>query len=140
MSPVDCERLLRAGVMGRIAVCSARRPHIVPVNYAVVDDAVIVRTCVGSILGGISVGHPLAIEIDQVDYEYQRGWSVVAHGAAEWIDDDEMLDHIADVWAPRPWAAGERTAVLRVRWTELEGRRLGLGWDLDSTLLVKRTI
>ena len=37
---------------------------------------------------------------------------------------------------PRPWAAGRRSLYLRIPLTEVTGRRLGDGWDLEETLPV----
>ena len=36
-----CYELLAAGGLGRAAVCTPTGPHIVPVNYSVVDESVI---------------------------------------------------------------------------------------------------
>ena len=44
LSPSECEALLRSGVAGRVALVTPGGPHIVPVNYSIVDDAVIIRT------------------------------------------------------------------------------------------------
>src|SRR4028119_720576 len=51
LSREDCAELLRAGVIGRVAVSTPTGPHIVPVNYVVMDDAIIVRTTPYSLLG-----------------------------------------------------------------------------------------
>jgi nitroimidazol reductase NimA-like FMN-containing flavoprotein (pyridoxamine 5'-phosphate oxidase superfamily) len=39
-----CRRLLVEGVVGRLAFWSYDGPRVHPVNYAVLDDAVLVRT------------------------------------------------------------------------------------------------
>ena len=46
----ECNRLLRSGVVGRIAIVTPTGPYIVPVNYSVVDDMVVVRTTPYSVL------------------------------------------------------------------------------------------
>lgn len=136
----QCEQLLRAGVVGRVAVSTPTGPHIVPVNYSVVGDAIIVRTSPYSLLGTYGRGTTIAFEIDQFDHEYQRGWSVVARGRADVVTEAADLEHIRSVWAPRPWAAGSRTLHLRIPWSELSGRRLGVGWDVLDTVPVYRTV
>jgi nitroimidazol reductase NimA-like FMN-containing flavoprotein (pyridoxamine 5'-phosphate oxidase superfamily) len=140
LSPEECEQLLRYGVGGRIALSSPNGPHIVPVNYSVVDDAIIVRTSPYSILGTYGRDAMLAFEVDQLDHERQRGWSVVARGRGQVVTDPEMIERIRSVWEPRPWAAGSRNLSLRLRWTELTGRRIGAGWDLHAALPVRRTV
>ena len=100
MSDDECERLLRGNVVGRVALSTPDGPHIVPVNYAVVDDAVVVRTSPYSVLGTYGRDAVLAFEVDQFDHENQRGWSVVARGRAEVVTEPADLDHIrADVGA-----------------------------------------
>ena len=42
LSPEECRELLMAGLVGRVAMCTPMGPHIVPVNYSVLDDTVIV--------------------------------------------------------------------------------------------------
>jgi nitroimidazol reductase NimA-like FMN-containing flavoprotein (pyridoxamine 5'-phosphate oxidase superfamily) len=140
LSTTECEELLRAGLVGRVAACTPHGPHIIPVNYSVVDDAVVLRTTPYSLLGSQARGTVLALEVDQFDYEYHRGWSVVARGRAEAVADAAELEHIRDTWNPTAWAAGGRTLYLRLRWTELTGRRLGQGWDPLSSLPVRRSV
>lgn len=136
----ECERLLRSGVGGRIALSAPNGPHIVPVNHAVVDDAVIIRTSPYSVLGTYGRDSVLAFEVDQFDYERQRGWSVVVRGRAKVVSDPRELENIRRVWEPRPWAAGTRNLHLRLPWTEISGRRIGAGWDPTEALPVRRVV
>lgn len=138
LSRVDCEALLRSGVVGRIAVSTPTGPHIVPVNYSVVDDAIIVRTSPYSLLGTYGRDATLAFEVDQFDHDSQRGWSVVARGRGEFVTNPEQLDHIRTVWQPRPWAKGSREMYLRLRWEDLSGRQLGMHWDPMEELVARR--
>ena len=140
LSADECRELLSAGLVGRAAVCTPLGPHVVPVNYAVVDDSVVVRTSPYSVLGSHARGSILAVEVDQFDYERQRGWSVVARGRADAVTGAVDLNHIKQVWDPREWASGQRNLYLRVRWSELTGRRLGPGWDPTESLPVRRVI
>jgi nitroimidazol reductase NimA-like FMN-containing flavoprotein (pyridoxamine 5'-phosphate oxidase superfamily) len=140
LSTTECEHLLRAGVVGRIALSTPTGPQIVPINYSVVDDAIIVRTAPYSLLGTHGRDTTLAFEIDGFDHPHHRGWSVIARGRAETVDDAAELERIRRAWPPRPWAAGPRPLFLRLRWTELTGRRLGDGWDPAHELPVQRVV
>jgi nitroimidazol reductase NimA-like FMN-containing flavoprotein (pyridoxamine 5'-phosphate oxidase superfamily) len=140
LSTDECRELLSAGLVGRVAVCTPVGPHVVPVNYAVVDDSVVLRTSPYSVLGSHARGSVLALEIDHFDYERQRGWSVVARGRAEAVTGAEELNHIRIVWNPNAWASGQRNLYLRIRWSELTGRRLGTSWDAVPELPVRRAI
>ena len=101
---------------------------------------IVLRTTPYSLLGSQASGTVLALEVDQFDYEYHRGWSVVARGRAKVVVDAAELEHIRETWNPAAWAAGGRTLYLRLRWTELTGRRLGQGWDPMSSLPVHRSV
>ena len=140
LGPQQCDALLRAGVTGRVAVSAPDGPHIVPVNYSVVGEAVILRTTPYSVLGTHGRGSVLAFEVDQFDHDRWRGWSVVARGRAEEVTDLLELDRIRETWAPRPWASGTRSLHLRLPWTSLSGRQLGTGWDPLEAITVRRVV
>ena len=140
LSQDECAELLCAGVAGRIAFSSPTGPYVIPVNYSVVDDAIIVRTSPYSLLGTYGRDTTLAFEIDQFDYSNQRGWSVLARGRGEVISDRDDLEHIESVWPPKSWAAGVRSLFIRLCWSELTGRRLGDGWDPMRELPVRRVV
>lgn len=140
LSDTECRDLLGAGLVGRVAICTPVGPHIVPVNYALVEDALILRTTPYSVLGSEGRSATLALEVDQFDYERQRGWSVVARGRAESVTTAEELARIRRAWEPHTWASGQRNLFLRLRWSDLTGRRIGAGWNPIDELPVRRAI
>ena len=123
----DCQRLLRAGTVGRVAVSTPNGPHIVPVNYIVSGDTVIFRTSPYSVLGSHARNSLLAFEVDHLDPGQDNSWSVVARGRCEFIDDPCELDAADDSSRPSAWAAGSRNLFLRLPLTELSGRSLSGG-------------
>lgn len=140
LSYSECEALLRAGVAGRVALSTPTGPQIFPLNYSVVDSTIIVRTSAYSVLGTYGRDSILAFEVDHFDHANHRGWSVVARGRAEMVQDPTEIKHIRSVWEPRPWASGARTLFLRIRWTELTGRQLGTGWQPMRDLAYRRLV
>lgn len=134
------ESLLRSGVVGRVAFTAPDGPHVIPVNYSVVDESVVFRTSEDSLMALHAPGATIAFEVDQFDYENHRGWSVVARGEAHRIYSPRELEHVLAVWEPRPWAGGSRHVFLKFGWEELSGRRLGAGWSIEENLLVKRMV
>lgn len=140
LSYSECEAFLRAGIAGRVAMSTPGGPQIVPVNYSVVDNAVILRTTPYSLLGTYGRDTTLAFEIDHFDPVNQRGWSVVARGRATVVQDPKDIAHIRSVWEPQPWASGARTLFVRIRWDELSGRQLGTGWDPMREMAVRRQV
>lgn len=133
-----CEELLRASIVGRVAFGTAEGPQIVPVNFTTVGDAILFRTTPYSSLGTHAPGSPLAFEVDHIDYDDRRGWSVVATGTGERVDDTAALEPDTPFWNPKPWAAGARMLYIRLRWTQLTGRRIGGGWTRESELPMRR--
>jgi uncharacterized protein len=140
LSRAECDTLLRAGVAGRVAFAAPDGPHILPVHYSVVDEAIVIRTSPFSPLGTHGVNTMLAFEVDQLDHEDQCGWSVTARGRSEVVHDLDELEHIRAVWSPRPWASGVRRLVIRLPIRELTGRRLGSGWDPVHEMPVRRVV
>ncbi|MGY2876985.1 uncharacterized protein ACVW00_004175 [Marmoricola sp. URHA0025 HA25] len=133
-----CLELLRSAIVGRVAFTVPEGPRIIPVNYTTVDDAILFRTTAESLLGRHAAG-PLAFEIDHVDYADKKGWSVVATGVGELVDDVPGLAEGHAFWNPKPWAGGSnRLLYVRLPWTEVSGRRLGGGWTHDNELPVRR--
>ena len=135
----ECETLLRRGVAGRVAIATPAGPHIVPLNYSVSEGSVVVCTTPYSLLGTYGRDSLVAFEIDHFEHARQRGWSVVVRGRSEVVDDPTELHTLVRV-LPRPWAAGRRSLYLRIPLTEVTGRRLGDGWDLEETLAARRVL
>jgi nitroimidazol reductase NimA-like FMN-containing flavoprotein (pyridoxamine 5'-phosphate oxidase superfamily) len=129
LSTQQCEALLRVGMVGRVAFSTPAGPHMVTVNYTVVDDAVVLRTSPYSLLGTHGRNTVVAFGVDGFDDELERGWSVQARGRMEVVTAHQELDHIREVADPRPWATGVRALYLRLHWTELSGRQLGGNWN-----------
>ncbi|HEX2892949.1 MAG TPA: pyridoxamine 5'-phosphate oxidase family protein [Marmoricola sp.] len=138
LSHEKCEELLRGSIIGRVAFSTPQGPQIVPVNYTTVADAIVFRTAPYTQLGMHAAGSPLAFEIDHVDYDDHRGWSVVAHGIGELVEHTSELEETTAFWNPKPWAGGARTLYIRLRWKALTGRRVGGGWTRDNELPVRR--
>jgi hypothetical protein len=127
LGAAECRDLLATDTVGRLAFVTPKGPRIVPVNYVVTGDAVEFRTAAYSELAAYAPGTEVAFEIDHLDRERRRGWSVIALGPCERLDDEETADlrFRTPEQDPRPWAGGQRSLRLRVRWRELTGRRVG---------------
>lgn len=125
LSTEECVELLRRESVGRVAFTTSDGPRIVPVNYTLTDNAIIIRTSPYSELGTQAVGARVAFEVDELDHEHLRGWSVVAIGRAELIEDADELRDVRAQADPEPWPTGVRNLYLRLLWRELTGRRIG---------------
>lgn len=131
LSYAECRALLVRQRAGRVAVSTPDGPHIIPLNYSVVDESIIFRTTPFSVLATYGRNAKLAFEVDHVRDEQQVGWSVVARGRADVVNDAEEISRIRKVCAPAPWADGSRNLYFRLEWKELSGRTLGRERVLD---------
>lgn len=121
----ECVELLSGTLVGRAAICTPTGPHVVPVNYAVQgDDAVVFRTTPYSVLGTYGWAGDIAFEVDQIDPEKRQGWSVLAVGRGEVVEDVEEIERIRLTDEPHPWADGVRPLYIRLQWREITGRRI----------------
>jgi uncharacterized protein len=120
----ECRALLAPGGVGRVAITTPSGPRIVPVNFVMVDDAIVFRTTPYSELGTYGWRGELAFETDQLDFEHQLGWSVVAVGRAEVVEDPDEVADIHSGVELSPWAGGHRHLYFRLRWRDISGRRL----------------
>lgn len=125
LSVAECLELLRADVVGRVAFSTPHGPRIVPVNYAFRDTSLEFRTTSYSELATYAPGTAVAFEIDHLDREHQRGWSVVVLGECERVMDQSaaVFDQPGD--GPAPWTGGNRPMLLRLGLDQVSGRRVG---------------
>jgi uncharacterized protein len=141
MSAEECLDLLRTNIIGRVAFSTPVGPRIVPVNYSMHgDDTIVFRTAPYSELGTYGWSSELAFEVDHLDYDQHQGWSVVAYGRGELVEDPDEVDDIRHSWDPRPWAEGQRNLYMKIVWHNLTGRRIGAGWSARSMAPVRRAL
>jgi nitroimidazol reductase NimA-like FMN-containing flavoprotein (pyridoxamine 5'-phosphate oxidase superfamily) len=125
LSTLECRDLLGTQEVGRVAVCTPQGPQIMPVNYVVDGASLIFRTAPYGVLGRHAWNSRIAFQIDHVDTETRSGWSVLATGSGEMIEDAEELAVVRAFRNPQPWASGSRLLYVRLAWDEITGRRIG---------------
>jgi nitroimidazol reductase NimA-like FMN-containing flavoprotein (pyridoxamine 5'-phosphate oxidase superfamily) len=112
--------------VGRVAFQTDNGLRIFPVNYVVHhDDRIVFRTLPHGVLARSVRGADVAFEVDDLDEELHAGWSVLAVGRCERIEDAGELTEVRTTGAPTPWVDGTRHLHFAVRWKGLSGRRLG---------------
>jgi nitroimidazol reductase NimA-like FMN-containing flavoprotein (pyridoxamine 5'-phosphate oxidase superfamily) len=119
----ECLALLAAEDFGRIGILDGASPLVLPVNYALDGEAIVVLSGPGSKL---TAAHrsSACFEIDGHDRDTHEGWSVVARGRLEEVTryDGPGLERLRSL--PHPWAEGERRHVLRLVIDTVQGRRV----------------
>ena len=122
LSQSRCWELLADATVGRLGVVFNGAPDIYPVNHAVIDDTIVIRTAPGTKLVA-AIDHQVAYEVDRLEDARETGWSVVVHGTAE--EPAKIEDYLTALDdGPTPWAAGERDRFIVIRPTSVTGRVL----------------
>ncbi|MFF9219097.1 helix-turn-helix domain-containing protein [Streptomyces viridosporus] len=119
----ECRALLGTQGVGRIAVSTDEGPVIVPVNYSVVDDAVVFRTAPDTTPARAS-GRRVAFETDRIDDALSQGWSVLVRGDARAVTDPDEVRRLGERAFSEPWAGGRRELWVRIESAEVTGRRI----------------
>jgi nitroimidazol reductase NimA-like FMN-containing flavoprotein (pyridoxamine 5'-phosphate oxidase superfamily) len=119
-----CRTLLAGAEVGRVAVCTATGPMILPVNYVVDGVSVVFRTAPYGVLGRHAWQERIAFEVDHVDVPGRAGWSVVATGRGVLVEDPDELAVLRAFKDPQSWAPGSRLLYIRLAWDQLTGRRV----------------
>ncbi|MFI5953094.1 pyridoxamine 5'-phosphate oxidase family protein [Cryptosporangium sp. NPDC051539] len=124
LSRDDCLALLGSVPVGQVVFTYRALPDVLPVNFRVDRDSVVIRVAAGSRLAQVAEGTVLAFHADRVDETGRTGWSVTVVGrAAEVIDPDERARIVA--LPLESWMDDTRDHVLRISAERVTGRRLG---------------
>jgi uncharacterized protein len=97
-------------------------PVLLPVNYAIDGDTILVRSEPGAKLDAAARRSPVAFEVDETDAFDHSGWSVLVQGHVEEVTDDPELDRLEHLDL-HPWA-GEKSHLLRIVPQRMSGRRV----------------
>ena len=125
LMPDECRRLITPGGVGRIAFTTLTGPMVVPVNFAVLADTIVIRTAEGTVIDGHADG-PLALEVDHIDEALSQGWSVLVRGPAHRVTQPAELRRLQEDAAVWPWPGGEREVYVRIIPSQVTGRRIEL--------------
>lgn len=115
--------LLTSGEVGRIGLTIGAMPAIFPVNYRVIDGAIVFRTAPGSKLSAAAESAVVAFEVDDYQLADRTGWSVLAVGQAEVVHDLAMIFKLLDAQL-QPLPGGRRSSIVRIEPTFVSGRRI----------------
>lgn len=126
----ECWRLMQTQPMGRVAAFMASRLELFPVNFAVIDGTIYIRTAPGTLLSTVLAAPEVVIEADgtEIRERMPHAWSVVVRGKAEEVSqahEEEDLDENG----PQPWQAGVKDDFVKIVPTEVSGRRFPVTGD-----------
>jgi uncharacterized protein len=123
LSSEECLAMLRRVQVGRVAVSVDACPAIFPVNFVLLDGAVVFRTGEGTKFGAAARNAVVAFEADEIDPTFSTGWSVLVVGTAEELLDPTQVEESTRIGL-RPWAPGPRSHLVKISSTIVSGRRI----------------
>ncbi|HEY2130436.1 MAG TPA: pyridoxamine 5'-phosphate oxidase family protein [Streptosporangiaceae bacterium] len=129
LDEAECLRLVAGQEIGRIAYNGSAGPMVLPVNYRLFEGSIVFRTAQGSIMdedlttGIADAEYLIAFEIDELYPARREGWSVLIHGSAHHVTDEDERMSVAQAGVT-PWAGGVRELYMRIRPTRIVGRRI----------------
>ena len=122
----ECRCLLSSASVGRVGITMGALPTVLPVNFLLDDDRILVRSGKGTKLTAALRGTVVAFEVDDFDPVDHSGWSVVVTGVAQVVDDPEELDRIAQKPIAR-WAPAGESHIVAISTEMVSGRRIPRG-------------
>jgi uncharacterized protein len=121
--------LLSSVALGRyVTSLGSGRLEIFPVNFVVQKRTVLFRTAEGTKLLGAMTHNQVLFEADNNNVD--GGWSVIVRGTARVLYGSTELDE-AERAGLHPWIATEKLRFVRIRPTEISGRRFVFGLEPD---------
>jgi uncharacterized protein len=132
LSEPECRDLLAHADVGRVAFVDGEFPVVLPVNYLLDDDVILIRSDVGAKNDRIP-RNAVAFEVDAFERWNHSGWSVLVQGYGRDVTDavgaryDQLRQRAIDTWAP-----GERPRWLTIEIRAMSGRRITASMGTSS--------
>ena len=121
----ECRALLGSQQVGRLGVIVDGYPLIMPVNFALDHDVVVLRKRAGSTLAALQHAN-VTLQIDQIEPVTHSGWSVLVRGLAEEVTPRHGAELVERTHATghEPWVGGADVHEVRFIPHRITGRRL----------------
>lgn len=120
-----CLELVGTVDVGRLAWAETNGDvQVLPLNFALDGDDVIVRTGSGTLVTAVQAGRRLSFQADDLEPAVHGGWTVLITGTAHVVGPGSEAERLGRV--VQPWAGGLKPVVVRLRADDVRGRRLTL--------------
>lgn len=115
--------LLGKSGVGRIVFNSTDGPIALPVNYAVSNHDILLRTDEDTMIAKIDPDERVSFEVDHIDDAMSTGWSVIVSATCEHLDAHSRVSETVDLRVD-PWAGGRREHWIRLSARSIAGRAI----------------
>lgn len=122
LSREACLSLLSSEPIGWLAHNQGESAHVVPMNFRVEEDEILIEATYGRSLQAAANGEVMTLASGAMDHSTQSGWSVVAAGKARLRGDDLANPGVR---SPRVWVHLEQVVSIVISIERISGRRLG---------------
>ncbi|MEO5831785.1 MAG: pyridoxamine 5'-phosphate oxidase family protein [Nakamurella sp.] len=121
----ECYRLLGTRQIGRLGVIAEHHPLIIPMNFAMDDDIIVVRSGPGLKLDSARHAN-VTFQVDDIDAATHTGWSVLIRGVAEEMTaahHPKLIERTARTGL-QSWVPGDDLRWIRIIPHGISGRRI----------------
>jgi uncharacterized protein len=119
----ECLRLLAGVPVGRLIFTIYALPVVRPMNFALADGLIVLRTATGTTVARKADDMIVAFEADELDPATSSGWSVTVTGRAALVADPATIARYQAVPLV-PWAPGVRDQFVTITTELVEGLRV----------------
>jgi uncharacterized protein len=119
----ECLRLLAGVHVGRLIFTMNALPAVRPMNFALTDGLILLRTAADSTVARKVDGQVVVFQADEFDAGSSSGWSVTVTGRAAVVTDPAAIGRYHAVPLV-PWAPGQRELFVTVGIELAEGLRI----------------
>jgi nitroimidazol reductase NimA-like FMN-containing flavoprotein (pyridoxamine 5'-phosphate oxidase superfamily) len=123
LSDDECRELLAGTEVGRVIVSIDALPAAFPVNYRLIDDAIVFRTAPGTKLTAALNHTVVGFELDEFDPATLSGWSVLVVGTSQVVSDPAGIARL-DRAGLHSWAPLTAPHYVQISIQRISGRRL----------------
>lgn len=117
-------KLVEGTKHGRLVVTVGGEPDIFPVNYAVADRKLYLRTAPGNTLAELTINSQALFETDGILSE--EAWSVVVRGTARALEQSSEIA-AAESLNLKPWVPTLKDFYVEIEPTSVSGRHFQFG-------------
>jgi nitroimidazol reductase NimA-like FMN-containing flavoprotein (pyridoxamine 5'-phosphate oxidase superfamily) len=124
LSEDETWKLIEGTKHGRLVVTVAGEPDIFPVNYAVDNRKLYLRTAPGNKLAELTINSKVLFETDGILSE--EAWSVVVRGTARVLEQSADIA-VAEALGLKPWVPTLKDFYVEIAPTSVSGRHFQFG-------------